>query len=365
MPGNYKFLLDRALWFYEWLWNVSKNPEFITPIMNITAKWANKSIRRAIENYNPDLIIAVHPLLQEVPLKILAFDKRRVPFVTVVTDFTAFHPTWFHPEVTLCFVPNEVGYRRALEAGLRPSQLRQCGLPIHPAFGQAPGPRKELRHKLGMDPDAPAVLLVGGGEGMGRIEAIAEAVAGRLAAQSQGHGKPAGQLVVICGRNRKLEGKLNSFRWPIPTRVAGFVTNMADWMAASDCIITKAGPGTIAEAMARGLPILLSGYIPGQETENVSFVVENGVGVYEPDPRQIACLVSRWFRAGWADLEQMSYKAQQLARPQAAFNIVEEIADMSVQPDLALERYANITRAGRSKTGRRPLPRWLGLHRAD
>ena len=44
----------------------------------------------------------------------------------------------------------------------------------------------------------------------------------------------------------------------------GFVTNMAEWMTASDVIVTKAGPGTIAEALICGLPIILNGFIPCQ-----------------------------------------------------------------------------------------------------
>ena len=56
----------------------------------------------------------------------------------------------------------------------------------------------------------------------------------------------------------------------------GFVNNMAEFMSACDCVITKAGPGTIAEALICGMPILLNGYIPCQEEGNVSFVLENG-----------------------------------------------------------------------------------------
>lgn len=62
----------------------------------------------------------------------------------------------------------------------------------------------------------------------------------------------------------------------------GFVNNMADWMAASDLIITKAGPGTIAEACTRGLPVLLNCYLPGQEEGNVAFVKDGHFGGYSP-----------------------------------------------------------------------------------
>ena len=57
----------------------------------------------------------------------------------------------------------------------------------------------------------------------------------------------------------------------------GFVDNMEEWMAACDIVITKAGPGTIAESLIMGLPILLNGFVPCQEAGNVPYVVDNGV----------------------------------------------------------------------------------------
>jgi 1,2-diacylglycerol 3-beta-galactosyltransferase len=135
-------------------------------------------------------------------------------------------------------------------------------------------------------------------------------------------------MVVICGRNRRLQTTLSNEPWTIPVQVHGFVTNMSDWMAASDCIVTKAGPGTIAEALIRGLPILLSGYIPGQEEGNVPFVVENEVGVFASKPAAIASQVVRWFGPDRAKLAQMSENAKRLANPHSTENIVTELASL-------------------------------------
>lgn len=59
--------------------------------------------------------------------------------------------------------------------------------------------------------------------------------------------------------------------------VNGFVDNMAEWMTACDTIVTKAGPGTIAESLICGLPLLLNGFVPCQEAGNVPFVINNRV----------------------------------------------------------------------------------------
>jgi 1,2-diacylglycerol 3-beta-galactosyltransferase len=326
VPGTYRFLIDDVPYVYKWIWDWGKEPETMARLMSAIATWTDRRVHKVLAMARPDMILAVHPLLQQVPLTVMARSKITIPFVTVLTDLATFHPLWFDPRVTRCFVPNEQAYRQALAGGLKPAQLRQFGLPIHPVFSREPRPREELRRELGLPADLPLVLLTSGGEGMGPVAEIAQAVASRLAAGGQA--APAGQLAVICGRNQKLQAGLQARSWPIPTVIRGFVNNMADWMAASDLIITKAGPGTIAEALARGLPILLSGYVPGQEAGNVSYVVDNQVGAYSPDPQEIAAIAGRWLGPEREALAGMARRARQLSRPRAVYDIVDEIAGM-------------------------------------
>ena len=69
--------------------------------------------------------------------------------------------------------------------------------------------------------------------------------------------------------------------------IQGFVTNMPDYMGACDIIITKAGPGTISEALICGLPLVLNAYVPCQEEGNIPYVTDNGVGVFETKPKKV------------------------------------------------------------------------------
>jgi 1,2-diacylglycerol 3-beta-galactosyltransferase len=172
-----------------------------------------------------------------------------------------------------------------------------------------------------MDETAHTVMLVGGGEGMGKLEDIANALERRLSENDQ--------IVLICGKNQRLASRLAERDWRCKVCVRGFVTNMADYMSACDCIITKAGPGTIAEALICGLPIMLNGFIPCQEAGNVSYVLENGVGAYDEDPEAMAKIVAGWFALDGEVLEEMSKKARMLGRPEATFNIVRDLAGMA------------------------------------
>ncbi|XWS70525.1 hypothetical protein CRYUN_Cryun03dG0055100 [Craigia yunnanensis] len=263
LPKSYNFLVKHgSLWrmtYYGSAPRVVHQSNFAA-----TSTFIAREVAKGLMKYQPDIIISVHPLMQHVPLRILRAKGllKKIVFTTVVTDLSTCHPTWFHKLVTRCYCPTAEVVKRALKAGLQPSQIKVYGLPVRPSFVKPVRPKIELRRELGMDEDLPAVLLMGGGEGMGPIEATARALGNAL--YDENLGEPIGQILVICGHNKKLSSKLLSIDWKIPVQVKGFVTKMEECMGSCDCIITKAGPGTIAEAMIRGLPIILSGYIAGQ-----------------------------------------------------------------------------------------------------
>ena len=108
----------------------------------------------------------------------------------------------------------------------------------------------------------------------------------------------------------------------------GYVDNMAEWLAAADVFITKAGPGALAEAACMGTPALITGYIPGQEAGNVKWMVEQGAAAFEQDVRRIADRVADWLRPGNPALAHMAAAARGMARPEAA----QQIAQAAAQP---------------------------------
>jgi 1,2-diacylglycerol 3-beta-galactosyltransferase len=330
LPKMYPFLSNDAPWMWKALYDSQSTGSWGNVLAVVGSRVSISRVRAAFETYQPSMIISVHPLLQTVSLWALTSMPRRIPFVTVVTDLSTGHPLWFNPGVDGCYVASEYTVELAKKAGLRPEQIYLFGLPIRPAFSRPTRPKAELRKVLGMDATLPAALVIGGGEGVGPVEQIANQLTKSLC-----NGHALGQMVVICGRNREMEERLASQVWPMPVVVKGFVDNMPDWMAACDCVITKAGPGTIAEALISGLPILLSGYIPGQEEGNIPYVVDNEVGEYSTDPAAIASIVARWFGPEHEKLVAMSAKARAMGHPQATFDIVKsitELLDASVQP---------------------------------
>ena len=93
---------------------------------------------------------------------------------------------------------------------------------------------------------------------MGGIVDIAKSLGDKL-----GKSSTKSQMVVVCGNNKEAQNALSNMYWEkgVKVFIQGFVNNMDEWMNASDALVTKAGPGTIAEACICGLPCMLFAYL--------------------------------------------------------------------------------------------------------
>jgi len=112
----------------------------------------------------------------------------------------------------------------------------------------------------------------------------------------------------------------------------GFVDNMAEYMVAADILVTKAGPGTISEAAAVSLPVLLTSFLPGQEEGNVDYVLENDFGAYvnDNDPSGVAEEVIRWLR-NEDKYQELSRNARRKGAPNAARDIASAIGESTLR----------------------------------
>jgi 1,2-diacylglycerol 3-beta-galactosyltransferase len=101
---------------------------------------------------------------------------------------------------------------------------------------------------------------------------------------------------------------------------------MPDFMRAADFIVTKAGPGTIAEALNAELPIILYSKLPGQEDGNVTFVVEEGAGVWAPTPAEVVRTLTRWISRP-EERKKVIENCRRSGRPKAARTVAHIIGD--------------------------------------
>ncbi len=274
------------------------------------------NLMRMVREHPSDLVVSVHSVVLRPSVSAYQTLPQRPPIVTVVTDLITTPFFWYDPRVELTLVPTQTAFQRGLIAGIAPEKMRVVGLPVHPSFMRGLGDKAEARRALGWDADKPAVLIVGGSEGMGPLYEVARALdALKLDAQ----------LAIVAGKNQALEKRLRAASWHQPTHLYPYIDYMPKLMAASDILVTKAGPSSICEACIAGLPMVLYDRIPGQEEGNVAFVVQNDIGVYAPRPDEAAQAVAAWLREGRAGLAARSARAQALGEPEAVYRIAEAI----------------------------------------
>lgn len=298
----------------------SNREETLLAFNSLTSPLMLNGLMRLFTTVKPDVIVSIHPLVNFGTVRALRELGLRIPFITVVTDLVSLHLSWFASGADAYIVPTEQAKALYLKCGLDPARVHMLGMPIDPKFTLPLDSKEELRRKLELHPTLPVVLLVGGGDGAGGLRTAVRAISqARLPVQ----------LLVVTGRNKRLYTHLQNIRarLHVPTKVLGFVHNMPELMHAADVIVTKAGPGTICEALACGLPIILSGYVPGQEEGNIDFVVENGVGLLALDPATLVDALRRLLKPGSEELQRFLENAQSIRRPGASFDIARAILD--------------------------------------
>jgi 1,2-diacylglycerol 3-beta-galactosyltransferase len=276
-----------------------------------TTLWplVRRAARRMVREHPSDMLVSVHPVGTCFTLK--ALGSNRPPFITVVTDMVSTHALWFDKRSDLTLVPTEMARQRGLEYGMDPEKIIVVGQPVSERCSAPSGDQQSLRQKFGWTLDKATVLLVGGGEGMGPLEETAVAI------DKSGLDV---NLVIVTGRNAKLKADLEARTWDNPVYVYGFTKDMPDFMRASDVLVTKAGPGTIAEAMIASLPIILYSKLPGQEDGNVRFVESVGAGVWAPEPLQVVRTLTRWICRSNERAKVME-NCRKAARPDASRRI--------------------------------------------
>jgi len=345
-------------------------------------------IMNYIDEYDPDVVISVHPTMNYVPLiatrEVAKSKGKYIPFFTVVTDYGSGHCTWFEKGVDKIYVASERLRSLAKRRGNIPDEkIVMNGLPIRRDFviqSEKIGDRMSVLGKayrqiimqsLNINPSKKMVLIMGGGEGVGFLERYAESI--YLAFIKDGIDAT---ICIACGRNENLRKTVRKKKWEILSKIKskkrkrlnfqkffkglyrnnsfhdhpinleddtynlksgnvdvidiGFVTNIAEYMVAADVLLSKAGPGTIAEATAVGLPVMVTSFLPGQEAGNVNVVLDGGFGSFCDNPAVVANTVVSWLKDD-SLLRSMSENSSQMGNPDAASIIVKEIGDITCQ----------------------------------
>ena len=267
---------------------------YLLRLLQITIRVFHRPMLRLLKDFwkqkPADLLVSVIPHFNRELCGSWASVYPGRPFVTLITDLADFPPRfWIEPLAEQYVIAGTV--KAAEQAGALGHDaahiFRTSGMILRPDFYlEDKVDPVAVRNELGLRPDLTTGLVLFGGYGSKVMYEIAERLdAARLPLQ----------LILVCGRNEKLAARFNSRQSNMPIKVIGFTKEIPRLMRAADFLIGKPGPGSIAEAMVKRLPVLIecNAWTLPQERYNAEWVIEKEVGIVLKNFRQVVDGVSR------------------------------------------------------------------------
>lgn len=273
---------------------------------------------RLLESEPWDLVINTHFLPAEIIAHLRRENRLTVPQVTVTTDFET-HRLWVNQPCDHYFTATQEGAEYLEHWGIPRADISVTGIPIHPVFSQ-PKDRAACLAKHGLVGDRTIVLQMAGGFGVGPIEKLYRAL---LEVEI-----PL-EVIVVSGRNAEVKPQLEAIAPPPRhrTKIYGFTQEIDELMAVADIVLSKPGGLTTSETLARGAVMAIVNPTPGQEFRNSDFLLENGAAIKINTIGTLAFKLTELLRDP-ARLAWLKENVQRLARPRAAFDVVERALTM-------------------------------------
>lgn len=266
---------------------------------------------RFLKEHEWDVIVNTHFLPAEMIAHLRQNAKLSTPHFTVTTDFET-HRLWVNQPCDQYFTATSEGAKNLEHWGVPASDIRVTGIPIHPVFSK-PKNRDDCLRRQGLRGDRPILLQLAGGFGVGPVEQILRAVLEVTTPV---------EIVVVSGRNDILKNRLDKIKPPARhrLRVFGFTDQMDELLTVADLVLSKPGGLTTSETLARGAAMAVVNPIPGQESRNSDFLLENGAAIKINNVATMAFKLSELL-ANPARLTRMKRNAKRLGRPKAAFDV--------------------------------------------
>jgi len=279
----YGFQLSVLPWSYEMFYDrLSRSDRFARAAKSTLGVFFGRRLAKVLDGRDPDLVISTYPF-GSAALQWLR--EHRGSSTLVVTYIPAFHvhPLWVYPGIDLHFVMYDSASEHARMPGLERS-MRVGAPPVRRGFGDFS--RAQGRELLGFSQDDFIVLLTGGAWGLGDIAPGAEALV-KL--------EPPVHVVAICGKNANLEADLRMLAAGHSDRltVYGYVSTMAELMAAANVVVTNGAGVTVLEALRTPRPVVAFAPLAGHGTASTAEMVRRDLAVQARDVPELVEQIRR------------------------------------------------------------------------
>lgn len=263
---GYEFLASKLPALYGFLYNLSD-----TKLTNILLKVpfylnSRKFFKKANE-IQPDLIIASHAFSINILQKYKKLHPE-VPYILIVTDFKA-HSTYISKVVDAYITGSNYTKNSLIEKGINSNKIFPIGIPINEKFYTEVTRAEELKD------DYFNLLLMSGSLGLDAISIVLKKLL---------KNKNKLRITVVCGKNEHLKNELlnyckNNTSSNKKLHILGFTNDVSYLMDYSDMIISKPGGLTVTESIVKNIPLIIPFAIPGQEKENIDFLLNEGYSI--------------------------------------------------------------------------------------
>jgi hypothetical protein len=262
-----------------WTLGSAQGLKFMHGVIRLYHRPAVRMLEKYWAGARPDLVVSLVPNFNRALFESVRSTLPDVPYVTILTDIADYPPHFWmekQEQFLICGSDKAVAQARAL--GYADDRVfRASGMILRPTFYQpVTVDRAAERRRIGLDPDRPTGLVLFGGQGSKVMLEIAERLSDT-------------QLILICGKNAGLANRLRALPAKAPRYVEGFTSEIPHYMSLADFFIGKPGPGSISEAVAMGLPVIVERNIwtLPQERYNADWVLERNAGIVLPNFRGI------------------------------------------------------------------------------
>ena len=290
MQDLYNLMLKKG-----WTLGSAQSVRLLQFLIRLRHREAVRLLEEVWRSSRADVVASLIPHFNGALAQSLRQVRPDTRFVTILTDLADYPPHfWIEPEgqYLICGSDRAVAQARAL--GICDGRIfHASGMILHPRFYQpVSSDRRAERKQRGLDPDLPTGLVMFGGQGSEGMLDIAEC----LDAQGPHHL----QLIFICGRNEKLAQALRGRRTRLRNFVEGFTKQVPFYMHLADFFVGKPGPGSVSEAVAMRLPVIVerNAWTLPQERYNAEWVRENQLGLIVRGPHEIPAAVKSLLRHG-------------------------------------------------------------------
>lgn len=265
---GYSVLVKKVPRFYGKIYKDSDKQSALNSLTNNINNSRGKRLIPIIEKFGPDAIISCHAFVTTMLGSLKSEGKISAKIYALITDFKA-HYTYIADGIDHYIVSsNEMVDDFKRKYNIDRSRVHPYGIPVLERFSSLPD-KEQLRRTLGLNENKKTVLFMAGSFGVSTVLDFYREIADKA--------KDC-QFIVITGNNEKLYKKFEK-TIRSNTKLLMFVSNVEDYMHASDIIITKPGGLTVSESLECRLPMAIYSAYPGQEKDNAIFLNESGVAI--------------------------------------------------------------------------------------